>query len=202
MRHKVALRTCSENSIRDQESKSSCSAASKLPHLSLESRSRWCWAASALFTQLAQEFTWLGGNSTVGMHVLPNRQTSGRSKGRMESTHCTVHTAQTHQRALHASSLAFTQALTTLTETTPAFFTPRVDSQELRQCRCRTGPLLLPMRPCHWAFSSLSAQAAPKAPVAHTHTQREREAQSYERTEKGFLLSIRFCLHAPARFTL
>lgn len=142
---------------------------------------------------------WVGTVQWACMFYPTGKRVDAAKAGwRARTAQCTQDTAQTHQRALHASSLAFTQALTTLTETTPAFFTPRVDSQELRQCRCRTGPLLLPMRPCHWAFSSLSAVRTGRhkgTSHAHTHTHRHRAMSERRR------VSIRFCLHAPARFT-
>jgi hypothetical protein len=116
------------------------------PHRQRDSSSTLL-GGQVLFTQLAQDFTWLGRNSRVSMHVLPNGQRRGCSKAGW-STHCT----QTHQQSTPCP-LAFT----TLTEP-PPFFTPRVDSQD---CAVQgAGPvagrpvLLLPMRPCHWALAS------------------------------------------------
>lgn len=97
------------------------------------------------------------------------------------------HTEQhKHIRALHGSWLLRRPALPTLTEP-PAFFTPRVDSQD---CACPVAGravLLLPMRPCHWALASQKTVS-----TGHRH-------QSHRAMSKRKRV-FRFCLHGHVSF--
>lgn len=118
-----------------------------------------------LLTQLAQDFTWLGGNSSEHA-CITQRAKEGMRQGSMEHT---LHHA-TPEHSMHAACIG--QPLTTLTEP-PAFFTPPLDSQDCAGCRpsgrqAGQWVLLLPMAghaigrwlpPAH----SLSSHAEPYA---------------------------------------
>jgi hypothetical protein len=160
---------------------SSCSAASQLSHLSDASDSLLApyrspkrrnlsileYAAGpgwpVLLTQLAQDFTWLGGNSSEHA-CITQRAKEGMRQGSMEHT---LHHA-TPEHSMHAACIG--QPLTTLTEP-PAFFTPRVDSQDCAQCCRPSGRQASECSFCPWRAMPLGVGFLPRTvcPVTQSH---------------------------------